>query len=245
MSIEYELFKHIGKRPCASNSPRPMRCPLVINEKSEDLLFSNIFGRLKYLALEIWLIPLLESIFKGRKFTPSAGSKIKIEFWKKLPPPLGAEYQEGIPEIDIVIRFGRFLVLIECKYHSSVQGVSATGLKRDQILRYLDSAVHNYWPDFGTNCEIIFVLLTNLEDEPEILSQYRDPERIFAGLTQTRTFIDYKDVSRRLARNIGHARWRDLLRILENQDAKRLRSIESMIIADLIVYLRHKLQATK
>jgi hypothetical protein len=70
---------------------------MVINEKSEDLLFSNIFGRLKYLDPEIWLIPLLEFIFRGRKFTSRVKSKIKIEFWKRLPPSPGANilYEGG------------------------------------------------------------------------------------------------------------------------------------------------------
>lgn len=245
MSIEYELFKHIGKRPCSPNSPRAVRCPLVINETSEDLLTCNIFGRLKYLNPRTWLIPFLESIFKGKIFSSIAASNIKIEFWKKLPSPPGAKYKQGTPEIDIVIRIGRLIVLLECKYQSPVQGELAREHKRDQLLKYLDCGVYNYWPDSETPCEILFVLLTDMEDEPAILSQYRDPQRILEGLTQAQPFIDYESVSEKLAKNIGHARWRDLLRILENQDAKRLNSIESMIIADLIAYLRHKLQATK
>ena len=244
MSIAFELFKSIGKKPCAPGS-RVERCSMVINENSEDLLTSNAFGLLRYLSPAIWLTPLLELIFKGRTFRPIERGKIKVEFWKKLPSPPGAKYQEGTPEIDIVIRIGRLIVLLECKYRSPVQGELAREHKRDQILKYLDCGVYNYWPESGTPCDILFVLLTDIEEEPEILSQYRDPDKILAGLTQARPFIDYEDVSRRLAGNIGHARWRDLLQILENQDAKRLNSIESMIITDLVVYLRHKLQATK
>ena len=198
-----------------------------------------------YLLPATWLIPLLELIFKGRSFRHIERGKIKVEFWKKLPSPPGAKYQEGTPEIDVVIRIGRLIILIECKYRSPVQGELPREHKRDQILKYLDCGVYNYWPESGTPCEILLVLLTDMEDEPEILSQYRDPDKILAGLTQARPFIDYEDVSRRLARNIGHARWSDLLQILENQDAKRLNSTESRIIADLIAYLKHKLRATK
>ncbi|NWG03556.1 MAG: hypothetical protein HXY44_11945 [Syntrophaceae bacterium] len=244
MSIAFELFKSIGKRPCPPGS-RVDRCPIVINENSEDLLTSNVFGLLKFLPPTAWPIPLLEMTFKGRTFGPIERGKIKVEFWKKLPSPPGAKYHEGTPEIDIVIKIGRLIVLLEAKYRSPIQGELAREHKRDQILKYLDCGVHNLWPESGTPCEILFVLLTDMEREPETLSQYRDPEKILAGLTQARPFIDYEDVSRRLARNIGHARWRDLLQILENQDAKRLNPTESMIIADLIVYLRHKLRATK
>ena len=244
MSIMFELFKSIGKKPCPPGI-RVNRCAMIVNENSEDLLTANVFQLLRYLLQAIWLPPLLEVIFKGRTFRSINGGKIRIEFWKKLPSPPGAKYQEGTPEIDIVIRIGRLIILLECKYRSPVQGELAREHKRDQILKYLDCGVYNYWPESGTPCEILFVLLTDMEEEPEILSQYRDPEKILAGLTQARPFVDYEDVSRRLARNIGYARWRDLLHILENQDAKRLSPRESMIIADLIVYLRHKLQATK
>ncbi len=241
MSIAFELFKSIGKRPCPPGS-RVERCSMVINENSEDILTSNVFGLLKYLTPAVWLIPLLELVFKGRTFRSIDRGKIKIEFWKKLPSPPGAKYQEGTPEIDIVIRIGRLTVLLECKYRSPVQGELARERKRDQILKYLDCGVHNFWPDSETPGEILLVLLTDMEGEPAILSQYRNPQRIFAGLTQARPFIDYENVSKRLAKNIGHARWRDLLRILENQDAKRLTSIEGMIVADLVNYLRYKLR---
>jgi hypothetical protein len=244
MSIIYELNKVTGKKPCPPDT-RVSRCAMIVNENSEDLLTSNVFGLLQYLLLAVWLIPLLETIFKGRTFRSNDRGRIKMEFWKKFPSPPGAKYHEGTPEIDLVIKIGRLIVLLECKYRSPIQGELAREHKRDQILKYLDCGVYNYWPDSGTPREILFVLLTDMEEEPEILSQYRDPEKILEGLTQARPFLDYEDVSRRLAKNIGHARWSDLLQILENQDAKRLNPTESMIIADLIVYLRHKLRATK
>lgn len=240
MSIAYELNKLTGKKPCPPGT-RVSRCSMIINENSEDLLTSNVFGLLRYLSTAIWLTPLLELVFKGRTFPSIDRGKTRVGFWTRLHPPPGAKYREGIPEIDIVIRIGRLIVLIECKYRSPVQGESAKERKRDQILKYLDCGVHNFWPDSQTSSEILFVLLTDMEGEPEIRSQYRDPERIFTGLTQARPFIDYENVAKKVAKNIAHARWKDLLRILENQDAKRLNSTEVMIIADLVSYLRYKL----
>lgn len=203
MSIEYELFKHIGKRPCPPNSPRAVRCPLVINETSEDLLVSNTFGRLKYLNPRIWLIPLLESIFEGRSFNSTAGSNIKIEFWKKLPASPTQRNGEGVEEIDIVIRVRHLIILIECKFRSPVNmGHSGTST-RDQLARYIDAAAFNCWPDSNAKREIYLILLTDTKDEPEILSQYRNPETVFACLTQASPFVDYEQVSEMLARNIG------------------------------------------
>ena len=240
MSIEYELFKHIGKKPCSPNSPRAVRCPLVINETSEDLLTCNIFGRLKYLNPGIWLIPLLESIFKGRSFNAIAGSKIRIEFWPKLSAPHTTSQREGIEEIDIVIRIRHWIVLIECKFRSSVNMGRVGSLVRDQLARYLDAATFNYWPDSGTEREIYLILLTDTECEPEILSRYRNPKTVLACLTQARPFVDYERVSEMLARNIGWTTWRNLLQILERQNLKEVSEVEAMIIKDLIQYLKYK-----
>jgi hypothetical protein len=241
MSIMYQLHKSIGKKPCPPGS-RVERCPMVVNSNSEDLLVSDVFLLLRYLLSDIWLAPLLQTAFKGRSFKGFGQDKAKVEFWKRFPAPPTTETSEGIDEIDIFIRIRHLLILIECKYRSLVQTGSP---RRDQIARYLDAAIFNYWPDSDTKREILFILLTDDEVEPEILSRYRSPETVLACLTQVRPFIDYEQVSEMLARNVGWTTWGNLLRILENQDPKGLLPVESMIIADLIVFLRHKLQETK
>jgi hypothetical protein len=200
---------------------------------------------LKYLNPGIWLIPLLESIFKGRSFNAIAGSRIRIEFWPKVSAPPTTSQREGIEEIDIVIRIRHLIVLIECKFKSSVNMGRVGSLVRDQLARYLDAAAFNYWTDSSTKREIYLILLTDTECEPEILSRYRNPKTLLACLTQARPFVDYEQVSEMLARNIGWTTWRNLLQILESQVTKELPPVESMVIADLVEYLRYKLQATK
>ena len=243
MSIMFELHKSMGKRPCAPGT-RVERCPMIVNENSEDLLTSNVFGLLKYLPPAMWLTPLLEIAFEGRTFRSIDRGKIKVEFWKKLPSPPGAKHQEGIQEIDLVIRIRHLIILIECKFKSPVNMGGSGSSVRDQLARYLDAATFNYWPDSDTKREIYLILLTDTECEPEILSRYRDPETVFGCLTQVRLFVDCERASQMLASNIGWTTWRDLLRILENQDPKMLPFVESMIISDLIDYLRYKLQPT-
>jgi hypothetical protein len=243
MSIIYELYKSIGKRPCSPGT-RVDRCPLIINQNSEDLLMSNLFGGLKYLPPAIWLIPLLSFAFKGRSFNSISQGSIKIVFWQKLSAPPTTNHQEGMQEVDLVIRIRHLIILIECKFKSPVN-MGRSGNERDQLARYIDSAVFNLWPDSNTKRDIYLILLTDTKEEPEILSQYRSPEAVFACLTKARPFIDYEEVSEMLARNIGWITWRDLLAILEIQDPKRLPLIESMIISDLIDYLRYKLQPIK
>ena len=241
MSIMYQLHKSIGKRPCPPGS-RVERCPMVVNSNSEDLLVSDVFLLLRYLPSDIWLAPLLQTAFMGRSFKGIGQDKAKVEFWKKFAAPPTTETSEGIDEIDIFIRIRHLLILIECKYRSLIQTGST---RRDQIARYLDAAAFNYWPDSNTKREILFILLTDDEVEPEILSRYRSPEIVLACLTPVRPFIDYEQVSEVLARNVGWTTWGNLLHILEGQGAKGLPPVESMIAADLIEYLRFKLQETK
>jgi hypothetical protein len=240
MTIAYELYKSMGKRPCPPNSPRVKKCTMVLNENSEDLLTGNLFGLLKYLPPPTWLIPLLETVYKGRDFKHLSHSNVKIEFWRKLPPP-HTRYREGISEVDIVITILNLVILVECKYRSPVQQMQMIPLKRNQIIRYLDTAVFNYIPHSNIKSDIYFVLLTDTEGEPDVLSLYRNPEKILEELTRARPFIDYNQISKMLAGNIGWATWRDILAILQKQALKRTGSVEDLIIKDLIQYLQYKL----
>jgi hypothetical protein len=244
VSMTYELHKSIGKRPCLPGFPRAKRCPMVINEVSEDLIMSNTFTLLKYLTPTIWLIPFLNIVFKGRDFRKLCCVSPKIEFWKRLRSPASFSDREGTEEVDIVITIGQVVILVECKFRSPIQP-EAVGHRRDQIIRYLDAAVFNYWPDFEGRAEILFILLTDTEDEPPVLSQYRNPNKILQDLTKNLPSIDYEQVSEALAHNVAWARWTDILQVLKGQDLKKVNPIEAMIIADLIKYLRYKLKAIK
>jgi len=239
MSIAYEMFKSIGKKPCPPGAIRVERCPLVINQESEDLLSSNIFWSAKYLQAGIWLIPLLKTAFRHKNFRTDDRTIPKVEFWKKLPSPPG-EYQEGIEEVDIVITVHHMVVLIECKFRSTLQPEGSRNARRDQVARYLDAAVFNYWPDSKTSRQIYFILLTDTAEEPPILSLYRNPRKILENLSQSSPFLDYEAISHTLAGNIGWISWKDLLAILETSARKRLPPIEGMIVKDLILYLKRK-----
>lgn len=240
MSIMYELHKSIGKRPCTPGS-RAKRCPMVINSESEDLLTSNVFGLLKYLSPALWLIPLLECAFKGRTFQAFGQNSVKIDFWKKLPSPTTAKYREGTEEIDLVIRIRHLIILIECKFKATVNMGRPGTMGRDQLARYIDAAAFNYWPDSNARREIFLLLLTDTAMEPEILSHYRNPEKVFECLTQTSPFVDYEHVSQAFARNIGWVTWKDILKILDRLNVKTVGPTEAMITRDVIEYLRYKL----
>jgi len=244
MSIQYELFKASGKKSCPPGTLRIKRCPMVLNEENEDLLVSNTFGLLKYLSPALWLVPLLELVTKGREYGATTQGKIKVNFWEKIPSP-PTIYQEGMEEVDIVIRVRHLVILIECKFRSPVQMKGSGSSKRDQIIRYLDAAAFHFLSDSQSRGEIHFILLTDTEKEPEILSHYRNPQNILEHLTQARPFVNYEEVSRMLARNVGWGTWSDLLEILGQQDVKGIDSVQAMIMRDLIAYLRHKLGRPK
>jgi hypothetical protein len=239
MSIMFERLKSVGLTPCQPGSIRATRCPLVVNPDSEDLLTDNVFSRLRCIAPSIWFFPLMGVAF-NRSFKAVDQRLLKLEFWKKLPAPPGP-HNEGTAEVDIFIRVRHLIFLIESKFRSLLL---PGGPHRDQVIRYLDAAIFNYWPESNSNREIFFLLLTDTLREPETLSKYRNAQQIYDELTKVRLHVDYGEVSEMLAKNIGWATWRDLLQILESQIAKGLPLVESMIVGDVIDYLRFKLQAT-
>ena len=246
MSIHYQLNSkfNAGKRPCPPDSLRVRKCNMVVNEASEDLLTSDVFGLLKYLDPLIWLMPLLKCAFKGRDFSDIEGMDAKIDFWRKFRAPPGTSRRESTSEIDIVIEIGSFLILIECKYLSHLQPEGARGKGRDQIIRYLDVAAFNCVKDTDEMPEIYLILLTDTKTEPPTLIRYRNHDQLAAGLTRKRPFFDYEKISRMLARNIGWVTWADLLNILKHRQSD-LGQIEDKIVEDLIQYLTHKLSKVK
>lgn len=222
MSIHYQLNSkfNAGKRPCPPDSLRVRKCNMVVNEASEDLLTSDVFGLLKYLDPLIWLMPLLKCAFKGRDFSALEGMDARIDFWRKFRAPPGTSLRESTSEIDIVIEIGSILILIECKYLSRLQPEGACGQGRDQIIRYLDVAAFNCIKNTDVMPEIYLILLTDTKTEPPALTRYRDCMQVAVGLSRKRPYINYEQVSRMLARNIGWVTWADLLHILKHRQSE-------------------------
>lgn len=243
MSIHYQLNSkfNAGKRPCPPDSLRVRKCNMVVNEASEDLLTSDVFGLLKYLDPLIWLMPLLKCAFKGRDFSEIEGMEAKIDFWRKFRAPPGSLHHESTSEIDIVIKFGDIVILVECKYMSGLRTEGSSGKGRDQIIRYLDAATFNLIKNVDEARRLFFILLSDTRTEPPPLSRYRECEKVAAGLTHSRPYIDYEEVSKILADNIGWVRWSDLLDILKSHSLIDLKPIEAAIIDDLIDFLSYKL----
>tara|TARA_B100002003_G_scaffold231791_1_gene243064 strand:+ start:735 stop:1586 length:852 start_codon:yes stop_codon:yes gene_type:complete len=95
-----------------------------LSERLEDLLTSDVFGSLRYLPFEEALIPILENAqnYKSENTNLKIKHSVKennpkIVFWYRLPHS----------EPDVLIKYGKHLILIEVKYLHGKSG------------RYLDS----------------------------------------------------------------------------------------------------------
>ena len=215
MSIAYELYKPPGGKK-------------HLNPRSEDILTGNVFGFLKLLTPELWLLSILQRTYGDRDFTQLAYSGFSIEFWKKLHAPL---FRREVSEIDVFLEVPPISILTECKYRSRIENT--------QIIRYLDIAAYHYC---SHNCEeVYFLLISKHQSEPPQLTRYRNPREIELRLTKDRPHVDYKRASIALANNIGWISWMDILRMLEDLSHTRLTYSEGKLIEELVRYLKHKL----
>ena len=239
MSIIYDLYKKIGKEPCPPGTIRVERCALNLNPNSEDIVTSNVFGLLKLLHPKLWLERILTHVYGERSFASLSYDQFSIEFWKIFRPPLITAYRTWISEVDIVIQLLHFILMVETKYRSTIQKENPRKGTRDQVIRYLDLLAYHYY-----SCnfkDVYFLLVTNDSNEPQLLTNYRDPKEIEPGLSKIRPHVDYKSISTALAHNLGWISWKAVLQILEEmRSTVNLHFSEEKIIEQLILYLKFK-----
>jgi hypothetical protein len=111
-----------------------------LSENMEDLLTSDVFGRLRYLSPDLGLVPLLQtavSFETGRSGIAVPGNVLgfSVDFWPRFCRS----------EPDVVIRLdttgGPMVVMVECKYRSGKSGedvpedIPAPQESADQLVR--------------------------------------------------------------------------------------------------------------
>jgi len=228
VSLQYELNKHMGLRPCDPRHGRPGKCTLIVNGKSEDILTSNVFGYLKLLEPSLWLPEMLRIAYAGRALRANECAKSSFEFWPKVQP---RPHRKGSPEFDLLIKLARIKIVIECKYLAPVD--------EEQIIEYLELIVHHY---HDSNCADVFFLLITMDgSEPKILSKYRDPAQIEGSIERFRYVSDPEELYQNLSNNIGWISWKSLLNVVERIPAANRHYSEKEIIEDLKKYLRFKI----
>jgi hypothetical protein len=242
MSIMFELFKSTGKKVCPPNYIRKSNCPLIVRSTSEDLFSSNVFSILKNLDPKIWLTRLLGEAIKGRDFSHHTFENLSFEFWKKFRPPVNRKYREGISEVDVTISYKGGVIFIEAKYLAPVNLRTTHDIRRDQVIRYLDLAAYHYLNHPDRVKEFYFVLITDTDRPPWILTRYRYTHNLLKGLTNPGLFKPPVDVSRLLSKGIGWLSWRQLKAILETTREEFRTQVERKFVEDLIVYLDYKIR---
>jgi hypothetical protein len=241
MSIIFELYKSIGKKVCPPFHVRKGNCPLIVRTTSEDLLTANVFGILKNLDPKIWLRRLLGEAIKGKDFSRHNFENLSFEFWKKYRPPINRATREGISEVDVTLTYNEGVIFIEAKYLAPISQKTTHDADRNQIIRYLDLAAYHFLNYPGSAIDFYLILITDTEESPKVLTQYRFPKRIIEGLAGPGLFGNRKDIGDRLAKGLGWISWHNVNDILKST-RKEFRMAERKFLDDMIPYLTYKLK---
>lgn len=244
MSIIFELYKSSGKKVCPPNYVRKSNCPLIVRGTSEDLLTSNVFGILKNLDPKIWLRRFLGEAIKGKDFSSHSFENLSFEFWKKYRPPANRKYREGISEVDVTISYEGRIIFIEAKYLAPLSLRTTHDRHRDQVIRYLDLAAYHYLNSpTGDGEEFYFILITDLDEVPWILTRYRSSRSILRGLTDLGFFGSNKnEIGKLLSNSVGWLSWGRLREILNANREKFKTNAEKRFVDDLVLYLDYKIR---
>jgi len=159
----------------------------LIHTGSEHVLVSNVFGILKNLPQQIVLREILKKII-GIEISRDNFEKVKYNFWKKFPAPVGLK--EGFTEVDTVIEFQDYVIFVESKYLSEESKGTTYEKDRNQLIRNLDIA--NIYSKKKGIKNFYVVYLTCEKDKPKIVSDIRKGN-IITKLSKDSTLEEIKD----------------------------------------------------
>ena len=121
---------------------------------------------------------------------------------------------------------------------------TTSDIHRDQVIRYLDLAAYHYLssPE-GDNDEFYFILITDVDEAPWILSRYRSTGNIVRGLTDFGFFGSNKnEIGKLLSNSVGWTSWGRLREILNANREKFKTNAEKRFVDDLVLYLDYKIR---
>ena len=188
-----------------------------INEQLEDLLTSEIFSRLRYLDLEVGLIPILNRVQNvatkqnGLPIQAKYNGPAAYSFWPKLTLKTGNKVE---PDLIIELRTEsgeQLVVVVECKHLSGKSGGAISddqeidGFKstpQDQLVKEL-LVVNEHYPE----AKVFLLYLTGHTNLPEnYIVESVDSIKDFEGTSKT-FFYD----------SVYWIGWKDIWNILSEQ----------------------------
>jgi hypothetical protein len=106
------------------------------SENSEDAITWNVFRSLRQIDPQLWLPTIFHAAFGLVLDKPV--DRLKIDLWRKFPPPDTIAHPEGQSEVDIALETRDFVWFIEAKYKSDISPSVKHCADRDQIIRSID-----------------------------------------------------------------------------------------------------------
>lgn len=182
---------------------------------SEDVLTSTIFGNLRYLSSTDILKSFLSKAvnLQNQNYECCLLNKIDYHFWNKYTKKNSSQ----INEPDLLLEDEENVLIIECKYHSSLdENISEQEADyTNQLLRY--STIINDYYSSKKNKTIIFLTLDNYDYEPCL-----------------------RKTTSKLSSDIGlyWLHWEALYPILENYSKSGLSQNEQFLVDDLLKFMQ-------
>ena len=241
MSIWLELEgdgKKLGK-VCERSYRNGPSCPLILRQTSEDLLTANVFGLLRRLRPDLWLVPLLQAAFPQHDVPTLRLEDVVVALWRRFRRQSRGQRGEGPTEVDVVVAFGGSVLLIESKFTSSLTPATAHDAQRNQLIRLIHVAfVYLVDGEFFPRAPRVLVL-GGWKREPSLVTTYRNPDAICASVASIRAREDGIAIARMLAEGVAYLSWHHLARLLD-ASAGHGTALEAALLKDLVAYVNAK-----
>ena len=211
-----------------------------INEQLEDLLTSEIFSRLRYLDLEVGLLPILNRVQNvankqtGLPIQSKINSTDDFTFWPRLTLKSGK-----VVEPDLIIKLEtecnkKIVIVVECKHRSGKSGViipedqeidGYESTPKDQLVKELLVANEHY-----PEAKVFLIYLTGHAILPESdIDESVNSIKDFEGMNGT-YFYD----------SVYWIGWKEIWNILsEQRDKFSHKRVISIIIEDITNLLEY------
>ncbi len=205
-----------------------------LNEQLEDLLTSEIFSRLRYLDLEVGLIPIINRV--QNVYTKQHGLPIQSKligpptylFWPRLTLKSGIVVE---PDLIIILRIEsseQLVIVVECKHRSGKSGLeipedqevdNCISTPQDQLVKEL-LAANEHYPE----SKVILLYLTGHTLLPE--------KDIDESVNSIKDFDDMNEAF--FYDNVYWIGWKDIWNILsEQRKVLPQNQVASIVIEDL------------
>ncbi len=183
-----------------------------------DILLTDVFGLLKNIDRGIWLKSILNSLFSVNSWTLDQLEKANFKFFHKLKAK-GKDSKNKSKGLDLslMIESDTFILFF------------IIGSEIKNIINIIQLASLFAWKN---KKDYYFISLSHQENEPEIISQLKDPNYFKKAVPDREDYLI-------LANRIGWMNW-DRLAFILSDSFNLFRKVEKKFVTDILNFLHRK-----